>query len=200
MKSNRFEVLIEGRSCLSVTGVKGLESGPEAMVRLVRAVKPRVDLFRDWVSRGDERAVEVRLRDAHGLTVISWSFSARPVDHYYSDLDAGKDEIFTETIFLDARDIRVTDTPEEDELGEDVNFTAPLAGDPQPRAKPRAAELPVWTVIRTVERGGYPFVFEKADENIWYMTASTVSYPDSQVQVRIDSRETSVLYLPGNSA
>lgn len=199
MKSNRFEVLIEGRSCLSVTGVKGLESGPEAVIRLVRAVRPRGGLFRDWVSRGDERAVEIRLLNANGTTFISWTFSAQPIRHAYSDL--GEDGDFTETIRLIARDIRVTDRhQDEDELGEGRDFTAPLAEDPEPQAKPRAAELPVWTVIRTVERGGYPFVFEKADDDTWYMTASTVSYPDSQVQVRIDSRETSVLYLPGNSA
>lgn len=204
MKSNRFEVRVNGFPLNAASKVTGLTSSLESAIVIERPVKFLGDYFRDWISSGDERAVEIRLLNANGTTFISWTFSAQPIRHAYSDL--GEDGDFTETIRLIARDIRVTDRhQDEDELGEGRDFTAPLAEDltalaGEPQAKLRAAELPVFTVIRTVERGGYPFVFEKADEDTWYMTASTVSYPDSQVQVRIDGRETEILYLPGNSA
>lgn len=62
--------------------------------------------------------------------------------------------------------------------------------------KPNAGELPVQTVIRTLDSRGCPYVYEKENYNSWSMTGYAGAYTDSEIQARIDSRETAVLYRP----
>lgn len=123
LKSHRFTVRINDAD-LGVMKVAGLSPEPGTVMRLTRAVYPPYDFLSDWSKARDQRQVAIDLLPSLLVSLgsgdmaelggsealMSFRFIAKPKAYYYSELDAGSNQIFTENLQLIVSSMRITHT------------------------------------------------------------------------------------------
>jgi hypothetical protein len=116
IRSHTFTVHV-GTTKLPIMKVAGLapsHQNSESYIKMTRAVGPintQYTYFTDWFKERDRREVFIELKESVGIgmliTLMDFRFDARATSHYYSELDAGSNQIFTETIQLHTSNMEI---------------------------------------------------------------------------------------------